>query len=64
MAPKPSDLAKKSQQLNGGVIHVEDLPDGITFHAEGELAETEVEDQPEMFRTFTDQAVAPIGVPT
>lgn len=61
---KPSDLAK--QAFTRGAITAEALVASVDT-ADAEVEETlEVEDEPqgEMFRTFTDQAVAPIGVPT
>lgn len=63
MKIKPSDLANKA----GNVIHVEDLPDGANLQPDESLtAGTPIvtvtnTDDPEMFRTFTDQALAPIG---
>ncbi|SIB65802.1 hypothetical protein [Mycobacteroides abscessus] len=63
MKIKPSDLANKA----GNVIHVEDLPDGVNLQPDESLtAGTPIvtvtnTDDPEMFRTFTDQALAPIG---
>lgn len=61
--PKPSDLANKAAT----VTHVEDLPDGLNIQPDESLtAGTPIvtvtnTDDPEMFRTFTDQALAPIG---
>lgn len=63
MKIKPSDLANKA----GTIIAAEDLPDGVNIQPDESLtAGTPIvtvtnTDDPEMFRTFTDQALAPIG---
>ncbi|EIC63644.1 hypothetical protein [Mycobacteroides abscessus] len=63
MKIKPSDLANNA----GTIIHAEDLPDGVNIQPDESLtAGTPIvtvtsTDEPEMFRTFTDQALAPIG---
>lgn len=72
MAPKPSDLAKKTTEAAKAAVVTESStgtpepdPDVKAVEmSEGAPVEAESDDSPEMFRTFTDQAVAPIGVPT
>lgn len=73
MKVKPSDLAqKKAPALTASTVVVdpvegaEDTTEQLSEAVEEALSADESSDEPtgELFRTFTDQAVAPIGVPT